>query len=178
MATNDSAQIDSEYADKGWQIHHAQAAVTADNSGTGVAQPGHYLALKRDASVAGESPVELAAQDMDSLNEMIAEWERGRPVPEGEYPAPTKEQLEESAKATVHSLVTAGARVSRDVDLTPAAEKAKPEAIRVSSNPPIDVEELSDEDAALVAQSTNVPSGEKAEGVGGQSGKSKAASKS
>jgi hypothetical protein len=174
MATKQDAKIDKEHEDNGWKIMHAQEAVTANDSPTGAAVPGHYIALKRDPSVAGESPVEMAAQDMDTLNEMIADWERGRPVAEGEGEGPSKEQLEESAKATVHSLITSGARVSRDVDLTPAAEKAKPEAIRVSSSPPIEVEELEEEDAAVVAGGASVTSGQKLTDVGTGS-KSKAA---
>ena len=136
MATQE-AQLDSEATDNGWQLAHAQEAVSADNSGSGVAEAGHYIALKRDAASAGDSPVELAAQSIDSLNEMIADYERSRPVPEDEQPEPTKEQVEASIAGTAEQLVSSGAR-------------------------PIDVEALTEE----AVEATDTVAAEKAEGAG------------
>jgi hypothetical protein len=163
----EKATLSKEYADKGWQLVHAQKALPAADSPTGAAREGHFIALKRDPNVQGDGPVEMAAQSQDELEAMIADWERSRPLdPNAEVPQPTEEQLRNSAEATLHQSITSGARPAVDVDLTPAAKKPAAAAIRLAATPEIKEVELDDQTIAGIAGPTaGAPTG-KTTGVG------------
>lgn len=155
-------QLSKEYADKGWQITHAQPARTANDSPTGAAEAGHYIALKRDPD--SNSLIEQAAQSLEQVEAMIDAWERGRPGDAANAPQPSEEQLRNSAEATLHMSVTSGARPAVDVDLTPAAKKATPKAIRLAVKP--QVEEVKLDDATVAGIAEPPPSASKTTGVG------------
>jgi hypothetical protein len=158
--------ISKDYADKGWQLHHAQPAQTADNSPTGAAVPGHYIALKRDPNSQGDGPVEMAANSLEQVENMISEWERSRPGDPADAPQLTEEQIRNSAEATLHMSVTSGARPAVDVDLTPAAKKPEAAAIRLAATQNVEEVELDDATIAGIAgPSAAAPSG-KTTGVG------------
>lgn len=160
----DKATLSKEHADKGWQLVHAQPARTANDSPTGAAEPGHFIALKRDPNVQGEGPVEIAAQSQEQLEDMIADWERSRPVPEGEQPQPDEEAIRNSAEATLHMSVTAGARPAVDVDLTPAQKKPEPKAVRLAAKQV--VEEIKLDEATQAGIAAAPPAASKTTGVG------------
>lgn len=109
--------------------------------------PGEYRAVAR----IGLTVREITAETPEQLEERISEYERIQPSTQA-TPGPTEEQLKESAKATLASLVTAGARPSVDVNLTPAQDSPKPKAVNLSVPPQIEETRLDADDAALVAQ--------------------------
>jgi hypothetical protein len=161
----DKPTLSKEYADKGWQLHHAQPARTANDSPTGAAEPGHFIGLKRDPNVQGEGPVEMAAQSQEQLEQMIDDWERARPGDPADALQPTEEQLRNSAEATLHMSITSGARPAVDVDLTPASKKPEAKAIRLAATPEIKEIEIDDATVAGIAGPTAAPAG-KTTGVG------------
>lgn len=158
MATKSAAASAVEKHD-GWQLEHeAEPSSVKTGHGTFLVNEGEYRAVKR----VGLTVKEIVASTPEQLNDRIADWERMQPSTE-ETPGPTREQLINSAKATVASLQTAGARPSADVDLTPAATAAKAEAVNVSIPPVVEVTKLDKDDAALVAAASTGP---KTEGLG------------
>ena len=144
--------LSKETSDKGWQIVHAQPAQTANDSATGAAQPGHYIALKRDPNT--NAIIEQAASSLEDVQRMVEDWERARPGDPNEQPQLDEEALLNSAEATLHMAVTAGARPAVDVDLTPAAEKREAKATRLAVTPVIEEVEL---DEATQAGIANLP---------------------
>lgn len=162
----DKPTLSKEYADKGWQLQHAQPARTANDSPTGAAEPGHFIALKRDPNAQGEGPVEMAAQSQEQLEEMIDSWERSRPGDPADAPQPTEEQLRNSAEATLHMSVTSGARPAVDVDLTPAVKKADPKAIRLAVKPQIEEVKIDEQTQRGIAEGPATTPVGKTTGVG------------
>jgi hypothetical protein len=157
--------LSKEYSDKGWQLVHTQPARTANDSPTGAAEAGHFIALKRDPNSAGDAPVEMAAQSRETLEDMIADWERGRPVDPADQPQPDEQALRNSAEATLHMSITSGARPAVDVDLTPAAKKPEPKAIRLAAKPGVEEIKLDEATQAGIAEPPAATTS-KTEGVG------------
>lgn len=131
----------------GWLLEHeAEPRSVQTGHGTFLVNEGEYRAVKRvDLTVR-----EIVASSPEQLDERIAEYERIQPSTETTA-GPTEEQLLNSAKGTLQSLVTAGARPSIDVDLTPAATKATPKAVNLSVPPQIEETKLDKQDSALIA---------------------------
>lgn len=150
----DKPTLSKEYADNGWQLAHAQPARTANDSPTGAAEAGNFIALKRDPNSQGDAPVEMGAQSLEQLEDMIAEWERARPGDPNDQPPPDEQALRNSAEATLHMSITSGARPAVDVDLTPAAKKPEANAIRLAATPEIKEVELDDQTIAGIAGPT------------------------
>lgn len=155
-------QLSKEYTDNGWQLAHAQPALAANDSPTGAPRAGNYIALKRsDAGL-----IEFGAESVDQIEHMIADWERSRPADPSAQPQPTEEQIRNSAEATLHQSITAGARPAVDVDLTPAAKKAEPKAIRLAAKPAIEEIKLDEQTQAGIATGFTPAATSKVEGVG------------
>jgi hypothetical protein len=156
--TSDAQKVVEKY--DGWQLTH-EAAPRSVNTGHGtfLVEEGQFIASKRvDLTVH-----DVFASSPEQLADRIEAYEQARPDPNATPVGPTEEQLLNSAKATLGTLVTAGARPSVDVDLTPAKEKATPKAVNLSVPPVIEETKLDKEDAALVAA---VGGEKKLEGVG------------
>lgn len=147
----------------GWQILHeteatAVTAKQADGGSVSTVTPAMYVAGKR----AGLGLIEFSDSTVDGLKKKIQGWEEAQPA---SLPtSPSEDQIKNSAKATLHQAVTAGARPAIDVDLTPAAEKATAKATNFSVDPVINENKLSEADQAGVAAAGP---DSKLDGVGG-----------
>jgi hypothetical protein len=146
VAEKQKAKLSSDATKAGWQLYHAQEAeITTDGLGNRVSirQP-NFVAMKRDPNIRGEAPVELAAHSPEALDKMIEDYENSRPLPANEQnPPPTPEQALVSGAATVHTLLSDGARQAREIRLTqPANPAEQPPDVRIETSPPMAVKNL------------------------------------